>query len=262
MQEFFAKLFGDHVILATILIAMLPIVELRGAIPFGMSTKFWGAKALNNITSFLVSFLGSSLVVPILALIFIPVLNWLKKTKLFNKIATKIESRVKSKTEKIENDANSDKKNRSKTWLKALGLFVFVAVPLPLTGVYTGTCIGVMLGFGFWQVCAIVIAGNLCAGLIMTFICSIFPNFTNIILYVFLGLVVVFAVYGLIKSLIVKKKNKYVEKVEVSGTIANKTIENNQTNEALENVENKGIKVLNENNADDGVTKNENVNNN
>ncbi len=216
MQQFFAKLFGDHVILATILIAMLPIIELRGAIPFGMSVKFWGAKALSNVSSFLWSFLGSSLVVPIIALIFTPILNWLKKTKLFNKIATKFEERIKSKSAKIENDAENNKKKKSKFWLKAIGLFFFVAVPLPLTGVYTGTCIGVMLGFNFWQNCAIVISGNLCAGLIMTFVCSIFPEFTNIILYVFLGLVVVFAIFGLIKGLIAGKKNKYVEKIEVN----------------------------------------------
>lgn len=213
MQEFFAKIFGDNVILATVLIAMLPIVELRGAIPFGMSVSFWGEKALTATQSFLWSFLGSSLVVPILALIFIPVLNWLKGTKLFHNIAEKLENRIKTKSDKIEDDAKSDKKNRSKFWLKAVGLFVFVAIPLPLTGVYTGTCIGVMLGFNFWQTCGIVIAGNLCAGLIMTFVCSVFPQFTNIILYVFLALVVFFVLYEVIKGLV--KKNKYREKIDV-----------------------------------------------
>lgn len=212
MQEFFASLFGDNVVLATILIAMLPIVELRGAIPFGMSVSFWGDHALGAIESFLWSFLGSSLVVPIIALVFIPILNWLKKTKLFHNIAVKFENRIKTKSDKIEDDAKADKKNRSKFWLKAVGLFLFVAVPLPLTGVYTGTCIGVMLGFNFWQTCGIVIAGNLGAGLIMTFVCSVFPQFTNIILYVFLGLVVLFVVYGIIKGIVSKKK--YVEKVD------------------------------------------------
>ena len=140
-------------------------------------------------------------------------------------MATKLEERIKSKSAKIENDAENNKKKKSKFWLKAIGLFFFVAVPLPLTGVYTGTCIGVMLGFNFWQNCAIVISGNLCAGLIMTFVCSIFPEFTNIILYVFLGLVVVFAIFGLIKGLIARKKNKYVEKIEVN--LGDKTIETN-----------------------------------
>lgn len=229
IRNIFSSIFGDNVILATILIAMLPIIELRGAIPFSMSIDFWGANALSNITGFLYSFLGSSLVVPILALIFIPVINWLKKTKLFAGLATKIENRIKSKSDKINDDADnktieytelaesenkevknsiSAVKNKKKFWLKVLGLFAFVAIPIPLTGVWTGTCIGVMLGFNFWQTCGIVIVGNLTAGLIITFVCSIFPSFTNVILYIFLACVVIFAIYGLIKGIISKKKSK------------------------------------------------------
>jgi len=220
IREIFSTIFGDNVILATILIAVLPIIELRGAIPFAMSIDFWGGNALSNISAFIFGFLGSSLVVPILALCFIPVLNWLKKTKLFAKLAVKIENRVKSKSDKINDDAenksqqhseivsaeNSAKKYDKKFWLKALGLFAFVAVPLPLTGVWTGTCIGVVLGFNFWQTCAIVVAGNLTAGLIITFVCSIFPAFTTIILYIFLAFVVIFVLYGIIKGIISKRK--------------------------------------------------------
>jgi len=232
IRDIFSTIFGDNVILATILIAMLPIIELRGAIPFAMSADFWGVNALSNVSAFLYGFLGSSFVVPILAIIFIPILNWLKKTKLFNKLAHKIEARIKSKTDKIVEDVEeksinhtekeNGKSSRKRFWLKVLGLFAFVAIPLPLTGVWTGTCIGVMLGFNFWQTCVIVIAGNLTAGLIITFVCSIFPNFTNIILYIFLGLVVLFALYGLIKGFLTKKKQ---------GIVENNSIETKQENQ-------------------------------
>lgn len=224
IRDLFASVFGENVILATILIAMLPIIELRGAIPFGMSIDFWGVNALSNIGAFLYSFLGSSLIVPILALIFIPFLNWLKKTKWFSGLATKIENRIKKKSDKIEEDIKNkettehkelveqnlkkESKYNKKFWLKTLGLFGFVATPLPLTGVWTGTCVGVMLGFNFWETCAIVITGNLTAGLIITFVCSIFPSFTTIILYVFFGIVIAFAIYGIIKSIISKRKKK------------------------------------------------------
>lgn len=224
IRELFSTIFGDNVILATILIAMLPIIELRGAIPFGMSIDFWGANALTNITSFLWSFVGSSVVVLALAVAFIPIINWLKNTKWFSGLATKIENRIKNKTDKINQDVEnksldhtekvknignaSEKKEKKKLWLKVLGLFSFVAVPLPLTGVWTGTCIGVMLGFNYWQTCLIVIAGNLTAGLIITFVCSIFPAFTTVILYIFLGFVVAFLLYGIIKGVIAKTKSK------------------------------------------------------
>lgn len=220
IRDAFSTVFGDRVILATIIIAMLPIIELRGAIPFGMSIEFWGSNALNNISAFLWSFIGSSLVVPIIALLFIPFLNWLKRTKIFSKLAHKLEGRIKNKTDKISEDAEKNnsykelvneeeilKKNKRKKLLKALGLFLFVAVPIPLTGVWTGTCVGVMLGFNFWETCAIVISGNLCAGLIITFVCSIFPNFTTIILYVFLAFVIIFILYGIIASFVKKRNN-------------------------------------------------------
>ncbi len=218
IQEFFKNTFGTNVILATLLIAVLPIIELRGAIPFGMSVKLWGSVALTNWQSYLYSFLGSSLVVPIIALLFIPILNLLKKAKWFRSLAMKIENRIKSKSDKIEKDATDKaveykeqvgepkRKYDKKFWWKFFGVMLFVAIPLPLTGVYTGTCIAVMLGLGFWWTCLSVIVGNAIAGLLMTLLSTAFGAYTHIILYVFLGLVVVFALYGLIKKWIAKRK--------------------------------------------------------
>ncbi len=220
IQKFFSSTFGGSAIVATILIAILPIIELRGAIPFGMSVQLWGDLALTNWQSFLFSFLGSSLVVPLLALLFIPILNWLKSTKWFHKLAVKFENRIKNKSAKIEEDANNKsveykvdvnaapKKYDKKFWIKFFGVFMFVAIPLPLTGVYTGTCIAVMLGLGFGWTCLSVISGNAIAGLIMTLLSTVFEGYTHIILYVFLGLVVVFALYGVISSAIKKRKTK------------------------------------------------------
>lgn len=218
IRNIFSTIFGDNVILASVIIAMLPVIELRGTIPFAMSIEFWGLNALSNISAFLWSFLGSSLVVPIVAILFIPFLNLLKKIKWFSGLATRIENKVKNQSDKINKDADAKSQKHiekieereavthdKKMWLKAIGLFAFVAVPLPLTGVWTGTCIGVVLGFKFWQTCMIVIAGNLGAGLIITFVCSIFPNFTTIILYIFIGFVVLFALYGLIKRCVKSK---------------------------------------------------------
>lgn len=42
IKELFARVFGDNAALATVLISIVPIIELKGAIPFGMSTAFWG----------------------------------------------------------------------------------------------------------------------------------------------------------------------------------------------------------------------------
>ena len=220
IEDFFRNAFGNNVILATILISLLPIIELRGAIPFGMSIRLWGNVALTNWQSFLYAFLGSSAVVPVLALVFIPLINMLKKTKLFRKLGEAIENRVKNKSAKIENNANDKaiqskedlekpkRKIDKKFLLKVLGVFMFVSLPLPLTGVYTGTCIAVILGLGFWWTCGVVILGNAVAGVIMTLLSTVFSEYTHIVLYVFLGLVVVFVVAEIIATIVRKHKIK------------------------------------------------------
>lgn len=226
IQEIFKNIFGNNVILATILISMLPIIELRGAIPFGMSKTFWGANALKSWESFAFSFLGSSLVVPIIALLLKPILSWLKKTKLFKSLALKLENSFKKKSKKIEADmkvedadTSSDENvpldtsnEKRKTvydkgfFLRLFGITLFVAIPLPLTGVWTGTAIAVMMNIPFGWTCLSVILGNLIAGLIMQTICAVFPNFTTWILIIFLCVTAVLIIYYLIKNKI--KKNK------------------------------------------------------
>lgn len=214
IHEVFKSIFGNNVELATILISMIPIIELRGGIPFGMDKSLWKDVALSSWESFGFSYLGSCLVVPILALLFLPIINWLKKTKLFKNIATSIENRIKEKSDKINADANKDdeqkeiknKKFNKSYFAKLFGVFIFVAIPLPLTGVWTGTAIAVLLNFNFLETCITVILGNFVAGIIMMTICSIFPNFTNIILIVFLSLALIFIIYAIIKNKLNKNK--------------------------------------------------------
>lgn len=290
IQEFFKTIFGNNVVLATIIISMSPIIELRGGIPFGMSKTFWGQHALSSWQSLWFSFLGSSLVVPILALLLMPILNWLKKTKAFKKLATKFENSIKAKSQKIGNQSNADvgtmptdmnnstenavenintptvvdtknhvgdhllannndninqmaesktknvdnqKSNQNTNKLlasdtkttvgktknkivynkkflaKLFGVMLFVAIPLPLTGVWTGTAIAVMLGIPFVWTCVSVILGNLIAGIIMQTICSIFPNFTTWILIAFLCLTLLLVLVEFVKNKIKKINKKF-----------------------------------------------------
>ena len=97
LHNVFATVFNDNIILATLLIAMLPIIELRGAIPFATNSGIWKSLAMTQWEAFGWSFLGSSLIVPFLTLILIPLIKWLKSTKIFGKLATSFENRIKSK---------------------------------------------------------------------------------------------------------------------------------------------------------------------
>ena len=65
IENIFSTIFGNNVILATILIALVPIIELKGAIPFSMSAEIWGNSALSLWPAFFCGLLGSCLVVPL-----------------------------------------------------------------------------------------------------------------------------------------------------------------------------------------------------
>lgn len=200
IQEFFVAVFGNPTI-ATFVIATLPIFELRGAIPFGMSTMFWGDKVLNVGEAFLISFTGSSLVVPIIALLFKPILNWFKSSKTFNKLAIKIESRIVEKSKSFKN-----KNTRIK---KILGIIFFVGVPLPLTGAYTGTALAVMLGLNFYDTIVSVIIGNLISGIIIAILSMTSKNTANILLIAFICLLIIIGVISIAKYIIKRfKMNK------------------------------------------------------
>ena len=220
ISAFFASVFGNNIILATILLSMLPLFELRGAIMFASSVELWGAVTLTPWMAYLVSFVGSSLVVPLIALLFIPIVNWLKKTKLFKKLGNAIYNLVSSKSQKIQedvNEINSDstindvqkvKKSRIK---KMLGVFAFVAIPLPLTGVWTGTAIAAILGMKFTDILISVIGGNAVAGLIITLLTLILGDKSIYGLYAFMILVVVFLLVSIIVALVKRHRNKQLQ---------------------------------------------------
>ena len=210
LANFFVSIFGSNSIFATTLISMLPIIELKGAIPIGMSVDYWGEFALTNMEAFLFSLLGSCIVVPIVALIFTPILNFLKRTRFFKNIGKFIDEKVKKHSEKIDGQAE-EKSSAGKVWFKALCVFGFVAIPLPLTGVWTGTCVAVAIGLKFWQTCVSVILGNIVAGLIIMFVCSIFPEIITILSIVFLSIVLAIIIWLIVKIIIRSKKNKKVE---------------------------------------------------
>lgn len=207
ITEFFHALFGNNVWLATLLIAIIPLVELKGAIPFAMSVAFWGERALNAWVALVFAYLGSVIVVPLLALIFQPIYNWLKTKKFFNKIVDFLVGDVVLKSNQMAADPEVAAKSATRRlWTKIIAVAVFVAFPVPLTGVWTGTCFAVLLGLNFWQTCGTVMVGNAICGLIVAGVCSVFPAATNILLYVFLGLVLIAVLAKIILHMIKKKR--------------------------------------------------------
>lgn len=188
--------------IVTTLIAILPIVEARLAIPIGLGL------GMGYIKSWLFAFVGSSLIVPLLLLVLIPFVKWLAKTKLFHKLGEvvyeKFESKSKSVGEADEDDEVPPEIRRKRDLKKMLGVFVFVAIPLPLTGVWTGSAVASIVKLPYGKAVASVIAGNLVASLIILLLCRFFNAYINYIILA-LALIAIVVVLVLIVKVIVHK---------------------------------------------------------
>ena len=139
---------GINKILAVFIVSMMPAVELRGAIPFGVSL------GLDWREVYLVSVIGNMLPVPFIILFFRPLIEYFEKTKLFGKIASKLKRRTKSKMEGLNK-------------YKMLGLFLFVAIPLPGTGAWTGAAIAALLKMRIKHSFFPILLGVVVAGILM-----------------------------------------------------------------------------------------------
>lgn len=135
----------------TFLISMVPVIELRGAIPIGqgMGLGFWEC--------YFISVIGNMLPVPIILLFVRFVLNWMKGIKHLDKIALWVEKKA-------------DKHSGKITKYAGYGLFVFVAIPLPGTGAWTGALVAALLDMRMKKALPAILAGVLAAGLIVSLI--------------------------------------------------------------------------------------------
>ena len=141
----------------------------------------------------------------------------LKKIKWFNGFALKIEGYFQKKAyETLEEREGKNKKARSDVFLKSLGVFVFVAIPLPMTGIWTGTAIAVFLGLKFRNVILPVTLGNFVAGvliLILSLICSAIGISLDLVLYCLFALAIILLVVTIFKISSTKSNKEKGENV-------------------------------------------------
>lgn len=151
IQEFFLETVGRE--WCVFFCSMIPIIELRGAIPMGlaMGLEWW--------QSFLISVAGNILPVPFILLFINKVLKFMStsKVKFFNKVANWLFAKVEKNRRKIEKYA---------FW----GVTLFVAIPLPATGAWTGSLVAAVVDMKFWKALLCAFVGVVIAGLIVTII--------------------------------------------------------------------------------------------
>lgn len=163
MTEFIKNLIGNDY-LSTILMSFVPLIELKGGIVFARGA------GLSFLYAFALAYLGSTIVFVPIYFLLRPILNLLKKIKFVDKLAFKVENYFKVKAEYTlkKREQNNNGKAFSETLLKQLGVFIFVAIPLPMTGIWTGTAIAVFLNLKFKDVILPIMLGNAIAGLIIS----------------------------------------------------------------------------------------------
>lgn len=193
--EFFRSI-TDNDYLTLYIISIIPIIELRGAILF-MPGMFSTIQEM--LIGMCCCIAGSTTVILPLLLITRPLIRGLKRTKVFSKIAKNMEENLADRAESAYSEdkdkASKAKRRMSKDAKKSLGLFTFVAIPLPMTGAWTGSCVGSFLDFPIWKAAISVFCGNVVAGLILTTIAYFLPQqYADIFLYGFVLLAIAIAV--------------------------------------------------------------------
>ena len=144
-------------LLIILLISMIPIIELRGALPVAMFSGVPWYFALP------VAILGNLLPAPFILLFIKKIFKWLREHTRFGKLADKLERKGQKNIGKVQK-------------YEMLGLFFFVMIPLPGTGAWTGSLIASMMDMRIKKALLSLVAGVLSAGILITILFYYFPS--------------------------------------------------------------------------------------
>lgn len=144
------------------LISTLPIIELRGGVPAGHTLMMprgrevsWGERLRVSARIFMLAVVGNMIPVPFILWLLGPAANWCSRWSIGRRFFEWLFARTRRKSAEVEK-------------YETLGLTIFVAVPLPATGAWTGAMVAFILGMSFRHAIVSILAGVLIAGVIMT----------------------------------------------------------------------------------------------
>lgn len=151
LTSFIEELPSEFKYIAVFVISMIPIVELRLAIPIAVAVK------LPLSAAFPIAIIGNLLPIPFIILFIKKIFAWMRKTSdKLNKIVDKMEAKA--------------EKNKAKVLKYAFwGLALFVAIPLPGTGAWTGALVAAMLDMPLKKAFPSIVIGVLGAGIVISF---------------------------------------------------------------------------------------------
>lgn len=136
-------------LIMTFFVAMLPVLELRGAIPIGT------AAGLDPRVVFITAIIGNLVPVPFIIIFIRRVFAWMRgKSEFFDRIVTRMEEKAAKNAQKVYRYEN-------------IGLFLLVAIPLPGTGAWTGSLVAAFLDMRLKRCIGPIFLGVLAAGIIV-----------------------------------------------------------------------------------------------
>ena len=138
-------------ILITFLISMVPVIELRGALPIGVGM------GLEPWVALVVSIIGNMVPVPFIIIFIRRILNWMHRFEKFDRLAKRLEAKAERQGDKLVK-------------YETLGLFLLVAIPLPGTGAWTGSLVAALFDLRLKTAIPTIFAGVVAAGLVVFFI--------------------------------------------------------------------------------------------
>ena len=131
------------------IVSMMPVLELRGGL---IAAKIM---EIDFLKAFIICYIGNMLPIPFILLFIRKIFNWLKKIPAVEKTIVKLEARSIRKADKIQ---------KYRLW----GLLLFVGIPLPGTGAWTGALIADLFDIRIKHSLPVISAGVLIAGVIIS----------------------------------------------------------------------------------------------
>ncbi|MCI6692341.1 MAG: small multi-drug export protein [Clostridium sp.] len=147
--------------MVSFIISMVPILELRGGL---IAASLLG---IGVVKAIVICILGNIVPIPFILFFITPIFNWMKKTSLLRPMVEKLESKSMAKSDQIQ---------KYEFW----GLALFVGIPLPGTGAWTGALIAALLGIEIKKASLSIFIGLIIATIIMTFISYGIPFFIQV----------------------------------------------------------------------------------
>ena len=187
-----------------ILIAFLPLLEVRAAIPFGLSSYFGKSLSIWSVCAF--SIIGATLASIASIFLFKLFIKLASKNKKINNYYSKFYKMI--NTRFFEYQKNTKTKSVKKTNIKKwFSVALFTAVPLPMSGAWTAGVLSVFLQMPTFSCISAIFCGNILSTIIMALFCTIFSDFVNLVLIIFVIISVLVAIYYVMAVLFGIKKS-------------------------------------------------------